>query len=840
MILGRSEPQKEEIKLRVAEALKRDVGRGIVRFDRRYQKMIGVEPGDIVEIEGERVTAAIVANSHPDDKGLDIIRMDGYIRKNAGVSIGDYVTIRRAQVKEAKKVVLAPAQKGVIVQIPGDIIKNNLLGRPVVKGDIVVASGRGDLYYSSGTPFDEIFRGFFEAMSVGFGELKFMVVNTIPKGIVQITYNTEVEVLPQAVEVREEKIPEVTYEDIGGLKEAIQKIREMVELPLKHPELFERLGIEPPKGVLLYGPPGTGKTLLAKAVANEANAYFIAINGPEIMSKYYGESEERLREIFKEAEENAPAIIFIDEIDAIAPKREEVVGEVEKRVVSQLLTLMDGLKGRGKVIVIGATNRPDALDPALRRPGRFDREIEVGVPDKQGRKEILQIHTRGMPIEPDFEKDAVIKVLKDLEKDERFEKEKIEKIIEKVSKANSEDEIKEILKEDGNVYVEVRNRLIDKLLEELAEVTHGFVGADLAALAREAAMVVLRRLINEGKINPEAESIPREVLEELKVTKRDFYEALKMVEPSALREVLIEVPNVHWDDIGGLEEVKQELREAVEWPLKYPKAFKKLGITPPKGVLLYGPPGTGKTLLAKAVATESEANFIAVRGPEVLSKWVGESEKRIREIFRKARQAAPAIIFIDEIDAIAPARGTSEGEKVTDRIINQLLTEMDGLVENSGVVVIAATNRPDILDPALLRPGRFDRLILVPAPDEEARFEIFKVHTRSMPLADDVDLRELARRTEGYTGADIAAVCREAALNALRRVVKSVPKEKLEEESEEFLNKLVVTRKDFEEALKKVKPSVSKYMMEYYRQFEEARKRVSGESVGREPDYFTG
>ncbi|AEH23728.1 CDC48 family AAA ATPase [Pyrococcus yayanosii] len=836
MILGRGEEVKDEIKLRVAEALKRDVGRGIVRFDRKYQRMLGVEPGDIVELEGERVTAAIVANAHPDDRGLDIIRMDGYIRRNAGVSIGDYVTVRKAEVKEAKKVVLAPAQKGVIIQIPGEIVKNNLLGRPVVKGDVVVASSRGEFY--TGSPFDELFRGFFESLPLAFSELKFVVVNTIPKGIVQITYNTEVEVLPQAVEVREEKVPEVTYEDIGGLKDAIEKIREMVELPLKHPELFERLGIEPPKGVLLYGPPGTGKTLLAKAVANEANAHFIAINGPEIMSKYYGESEERLRQVFKEAEENAPSIIFIDEIDAIAPKREEVIGEVEKRVVSQLLTLMDGLKSRGKVIVIAATNRPDAIDPALRRPGRFDREIEVGVPDKQGRKEILQIHTRGMPIEPDFDKDTVLRILRELKLEDRLDGKRIEVLERKIQGAKTEEEVKEILKEYGEIYSEVKARLIDRLLDELAERTHGFVGADLAALAREAAMVVLRRLIREGKINPEADSIPREVLEELKVTRKDFYEALKMVEPSALREVLIEVPNVRWDDIGGLEEVKQELREAVEWPFKYPKAFKRLGITPPKGILLYGPPGTGKTLLAKAVATESQANFIAIRGPEVLSKWVGESEKRIREIFRKARQAAPAIIFIDEIDAIAPARGAVEGERVTDRLINQLLTEMDGIEENSGVVVIAATNRPDILDPALLRPGRFDRLILVPAPDERARLEIFRVHTRNMPLAKDVNLEELAKKTEGYTGADIAALVREAALNAMRRVLLTLPKRLVEEENEEFLGKLVVTRKDFEEALKRVKPSVTKYMMEYYRQFEESRKRAAGET--RELDYFTG
>jgi len=835
MIFGKEE-KVDEVKLRVAEALKRDVGRGIVRFDRKYQKQLGVEPGDIVEIIGERSTAAIVANPHPDDRGLDIIRMDGYIRRNAGVSLGDYVTVKRAEVQEAKKVVLAPAQRGVFIQIPGELVKQNLLGRPVVKGDLVVASNRSETYYG-GSPFDELLRGLFEAMPLGFGELKFVVVNTVPKGIVQITYNTEVEVLPQAVEVREESIPEVTYEDIGGLSDAIQKIREMVELPLKHPELFERLGIEPPKGVLLYGPPGTGKTLLAKAVANEANAHFIAINGPEIMSKFYGESEERLRDIFKEAEENAPSIIFIDEIDAIAPKREEVVGEVEKRVVSQLLTLMDGLKSRGKVIVIAATNRPDAIDPALRRPGRFDREIEVGVPDKQGRKEILQIHTRGMPLEPDYDKAAVLRVLEEMKSKGAFDSKKLEAIIKKVEKAKEEKEVKEALKGEGEIYAEVRNRLIDKMLEEIAEKTHGFVGADLAALAREAAMVVLRRLIKEGKISPEQEKIPPEVLQELRVRKADFYEALKMVEPSALREVLIEVPNVRWEDIGGLEEVKQELREAVEWPLKYPKAFERLGITPPRGILLYGPPGTGKTLLAKAVANESEANFIGIRGPEVLSKWVGESEKRIREIFRKARQAAPTVIFIDEIDAIAPARG-AEGDRVTDRLINQLLTEMDGIERNSGVVVIGATNRPDILDPALLRPGRFDRLVLVPAPDEKARLEILKVHTRRVPLAKDVDLRELAKRTEGYSGADLEALVREAALMAMRRVMRELPAKLVEEESEEFLERLKVSRKDFEEALKKVKPSITKYMVEYYKNFEEVRKKKPERERGG-VDYYT-
>ncbi|WP_048053493.1 CDC48 family AAA ATPase [Pyrococcus horikoshii] len=793
--------EKKEIKLKVASAYQRDVGRGIVRIDRRSMRELGVSPGDVVEIIGTKNTAAIVWPAYPEDEGLGIIRMDGTIRKNAGVGLGDEVTIRKADVKEARKVVLAPTEP---IRFGRDFVEwlhERLVGRPVVRGDYIKIGVLGQ-------------------------ELTFVVTTTQPSGVVQITEYTDFDISEKPVkEVEKRMTTGVTYEDIGGLKDVIEKIREMIELPLKHPELFEKLGIEPPKGVLLYGPPGTGKTLLAKAVANEANAYFIAINGPEIMSKYYGESEERLREVFKEAEENAPSIIFIDEIDAIAPKRSEVTGEVEKRVVAQLLALMDGLKGRGKVIVIGATNRPDALDPALRRPGRFDREIEVGVPDKQGRKEILQIHTRGMPIEPDFRKEDVLKILEGLKKEGKF-RDVIDKAIDRVMKV-SEDDIPKVLKElNGELYEEVRTRLVDLLLEELAEVTHGFVGADLAALAREAAMAALRRLIKEGKIDFEAETIPREVLDELKVTRKDFYEALKMVEPSALREVLIEVPNVHWDDIGGLEEVKQELREAVEWPLKYPEAFRAYGITPPKGVLLYGPPGTGKTLLAKAVATESEANFIAVRGPEVLSKWVGESEKNIREIFRKARQAAPTVIFIDEIDAIAPRRGT-DVNRVTDRLINQLLTEMDGIQENTGVVVIAATNRPDILDPALLRPGRFDRLILVPAPDEEARFEIFKVHTRSMPLADDVDLRELARRTEGYTGADIAAVCREAAMIAMRKALeKGIIKPGMK--ADEIKQKAKVTMKDFEEALKKIGPSVSKETMEYYRKIQEQFKQARG------------
>ena len=795
---------KKEVKLKVASAYQRDVGRGIVRVDRITMRKLGIQSGDIIEIVGTKNTAAVAWPAYPEDEGVGIIRMDGTIRKNAGVGLGEEVTIKRADVKEARKVVVAPTEP---IMFGGDFVEwlhSRLIGRPVVKGDYIKVGVLGQ-------------------------ELTFVVTATQPSGIVQITNYTDFEISERPVkEVEKTTALGVTYEDIGGLKEEIQKIREMIELPLKHPELFEKLGIEPPKGVLLYGPPGTGKTLLAKAVANEANAHFIAINGPEIMSKFYGESEERLREIFKEAQENSPSIIFIDEIDAIAPKREEVTGEVEKRVVSQLLTLMDGLKSRGKVIVIAATNRPDALDPALRRPGRFDREIEVGVPDKQGRKEILQIHTRGMPLEPAYDKQDVLKILRTFIREERYKKEKLEALIEKIEGTKDELEIKEILKSENEIYGEVKAKLVDKMLEELANRTHGFVGADLAALAREAAMVVLRRLIKERKVNPEEEKIPPEVLQALKVTREDFYEALKMVEPSALREVMIEVPNVRWSDIGGLEDVKQTLKEAVEWPLKYPKAFQKLGVNPPKGILLYGPPGTGKTLLAKAVATESEANFIGIRGPEVLSKWVGESEKNIREIFRKARQAAPTVVFIDEIDAIAPVRG-SDVNRVTDRLINQLLTEMDGIEENSGVVVVAATNRPDILDPALLRPGRFDRLILVPAPDEKARLEILKVHTRRVPLAKNVSLEELAKKTKGYTGADIEALVREAAMTAMRRGIKG-GLIKAGMKIEELRDKIEVTKEDFEVALKKVGPSVDEDIIKYYEEIQEKFKKGRAKS----------
>ena len=720
----------EAITLRVAEARSHDVGRGIARIDPEVARKLGLTSGDVVEISGKRKTVALCWAGYSEDAGKGIIRIDGYTRKNAGVSIDEKVTVRKIEAKKASKLTLAPTEP---LRIEGAeyYLAQLLEGRVVTIGDYIpigIMGRKMDLVVTSVQP---------------------------PAPAVIITADTQIVIgeKPTAV-VRE--VPRVTYEDIGGLQEEIKKIREMVELPLKYPELFERLGVEAPKGVLLYGPPGTGKTLLAKAVANETNAAFFSISGPEIMSKFYGESEERLREIFRQAEENAPSIIFIDEIDAIAPKREEVTGEVEKRVVSQLLALMDGLKPRGRVVVIGATNRPNAIDPALRRPGRFDREIEIGVPNKQGRLEILQIHTRGMPLAEDVD------------------------------------------------------------LEKIANVTYGFVGADLEALCKEAAMRALRRILPQ--IDFEKESIPAEILNKITVTMSDFMEALKDVEPSAMREVLVEVPTIKWEDIGGLADVKLELQEAVEWPLKYPEVFEQVDAKPPKGILLYGPPGTGKTLLAKAVATESEANFISVKGPELLSKWVGESERAVREIFRKAKQAAPSIIFFDEIDSIAPVRGGGYGDShVTERVISQLLTEMDGLEELRGVVVIAATNRPDIIDPALLRPGRFDKLLYVPPPDIETRKEILKIHLRKKPLAEDVDIDELARRTEGYTGADLAAVCNTAVLLAIREHIVG---NKDPEEVKKNVKSIKVCRRHFEEALRKVKP-ISQRELEMYKKIAE-------------------
>lgn len=749
---------KEELKLTVAEARRQaDVGRGLVRLDEGVMKKLNVKQGDVVEVVGSKPTGAIALRGYPEDRGLNVVRIDGLIRRNAGTSIGEKVTVRKAEIKEAKSVTVAPTDPRVRFMAPGEVIKRNLLGRPVTKGDLITPTAPEEpVHLGSDSIIAQFFGDVFGQMATpfGLGEIRFMVTNTSPPGIVLVTELTDVKILPQAVEVKEIKVPTVTYEDIGGLKEELQRVREMIELPLRHPELFDRLGIEPPKGILLHGPPGTGKTLIAKAVANESDAYFTPIAGPEIMSKFYGESEARLREVFQNAEKNAPAIVFIDELDAIAPKREEVTGEVERRVVAQLLSLMDGLKARGKVVVIGATNRPQALDPALRRPGRFDREIVIGVPDRDGRKEVLQIHTRGMPLAKDVD------------------------------------------------------------LDVLANVTHGFVGADLEAICKEAAMSALRRILPEIKL--EEEAIPPEVLEKLQVTKEDFDNARRMVEPSAMREVLVEVPDVHWGDIGGLEGAKQELREAVEWPLKHPESFKRMGIEPPRGILLYGPPGTGKTLLARAVATESEANFIAIKGPELLSKWVGESEKGVRETFRKAKMASPAIIFFDEIDALVPRRGSGFGDAhVTERVISQLLTELDGLEKLENVVVVAATNRPDLVDSALLRPGRFDRLVLVPVPDKKARLEIFKIHTKGIPLAKGVDLDALAAETEGYAGSDIAALCREAAMLVLRKDMKG--KE--------------VQMEHFRKAMKKVKPSVNDDIEKSYEAFGERHGKRLAEEV---------
>ena len=753
------------IELKVAEAQQDDVYKGIVRVDSSIMQNIDVRPGDIIEVEGERATVAIIDRALPADIGLTIIRMDPITRKNARTSIGEIVKIKKAVVKEANSVIIAPATKGVYVKGAPNTFKMGLLGRTAVKGDIVSLGGmrrRKNTLVDS--PFSDLFPGLGESfVGFGFGDLRFMIVETNPKQAVIVSDNTQIILNPQAVELKEDLISEIAYEDIGGLEDELGKIREMVELPLKHPELFQRLGIEPPKGVLLHGPPGTGKTLLAKAVANETNAHFISINGPEIMSKFYGQSEENLRNKFEDAEKNSPSIIFIDEIDAIATKREETQGDVEKRVVAQLLALMDGLKSRGKVIVIAASNIPNTLDPALRRPGRFDREIEIGIPTKAAREEILKIHIRNMPLDEGFE------------------------------------------------------------ISHLANVTHGFVGADLESLAKEAAMVVLRRVLPELELDKE-EPVPVDVLEKLKVTMDDFKQALKYVRPSALREVLVDIPNINWEEIGGLDEVKQELKEAVEWPIKFPEAFVKLGITPPKGILLYGPPGTGKTLLAKAVASESEFNFILVKGSELLSKWVGESEKGVKKIFAKARQASPSIIFFDEIDALAPSRNVSSNNDVSEKVVNQLLTEIDGLEEMHDVVIIGATNRPDILDPALLRPGRFDRIVLVGAPDEKNREIIFKVHTKKMPLAKDIDISKLAKKTDSYVGADIAGICKEAAIFALR----------------ENMDAKEVQMKHFEEAIKKVRPSATKEIIRDYMVLQEKFRTAKANEMKEEKPRYMG
>lgn len=704
------------LSLKVLEAYTRDVGRGVARIDYDSMDNLGASTGDVVEIKGKRRTVAKCLPLYPSDEGKGIIRIDGLVRNNSGVAIGDTVIVKKIKAVPAEKIIVAPLE--AIPPIDERYLADALESVPLIKGDNVMVPYFG-------------------------GRLTFQVIGVNPAAdAVLVNQKTIFHIAEKGETLR--GVPQVTYEDIGGIKDEIQKVREMIELPLRHPEIFEKLGIEAPKGVLLYGPPGTGKTLLAKAVANESNSHFISISGPEIMSKFYGESEARLREIFKEAREKAPSIIFIDEIDSIAPKREEVTGEVERRVVSQLLSLMDGLEARGKVIVIAATNRPNAIDPALRRPGRFDREIEIKVPNKHGRLEILQIHTRNMPLA-----------------------------------------------------TEVQDQ-VD--LDKLASVTHGFVGADLEGLCKEAAMKCLRRLLPE--LNMEDEKLHPDVLNKLIVTMDDFQNALKEVMPSAMREVYLETPDVKWTDVGGLENVKRELQEAVEWPMRYPELYKKLGHVMPKGILLHGPSGTGKTLLAKAVATESEANFISVRGPELLSKWVGESERGIREVFRRARQSAPCVIFFDEIDSVAPVRGIGGESMVTERVVSQLLTELDGIQSLEGVVVLAATNRADMLDTALLRPGRFDKLVFVPMPDKDARQKILEISAKDKPLARDVDLAKLAEMTEGFSGADVASVANTAVSLVLHEYLAKYP---TPEEAAKHAEEASVLLRHFEEAIRKIR-----------------------------------
>lgn len=715
--------------IKVAELKSGEAGRGIVRLDPELMDIMDIKVGDIVKITGEKSTVAKVLRGGPEDANRGVIRVDGGTRWNAGTSIDERVSVQKITAKAATKIIFSPTDQ-LRLQGGDEYFKQVFEGRAFSKGDAV-------------------------ALNVMGNKMEFVVTSYSPSSdAVIMSSTTEVKISDKPADVAAGEIPLVSYDDIGGLGDAVNKIREMVELPLKHPELFKRLGIEAPKGVLLHGPPGTGKTMLAKAVAGETSSNFVYVGGPEIMSKFYGESEEKLREIFNDAEENAPSIIFIDEIDSIAPKRDDVSGEMERRIVAQLLALMDGLKARGKVVVIGATNRPNSIDEALRRPGRFDREIEIGIPDRDGRLDILEIHVRGMPIDDSVE------------------------------------------------------------LERIADRTHGYTGADLSALTKEAAMASLRRVLPD--IDTEHDEVPVSVLNSINITADDFREGFKDMQPSTMREVLIERPNVKWDDIGALRSVKEELKEAVEWPLKYSKVFEHMGAKPPKGILLYGPPGTGKTMLAKAVATESEANFISVKGPEFLNKWVGESEKAVRETFRKARQASPCVIFLDEIDSIAPNRGSGSCDSnVTERVVSQLLTEMDGLESLNDVVIIAATNRPDMIDPALLRPGRFDKSMFVGPPDEESREAIFNIHTRGKPLDNDVDMKKLANMTEGCTGADIAAIANEAVMTSVRRLVA------LGNPTQDDLDACKVSMKDLEAAVDKFGPAVSEKLKEYGRENKE-------------------
>ena len=724
--------------LKVLEAYTRDVGRGVARIDYDSMDNLNASTGDVIELKGKRRTVAKCLPLYPSDEGKGIIRIDGLGRNNSGIAIGDAITVKKIKAVQAEKVVVAPLE--AIPPIDERYLADALESVPLIKGDNVMVPYFG-------------------------GRLTFQVIGVTPAAdAVLVTQKTSFHIAEKGETLR--GVPQVTYEDIGGIRDEIKKVREMIELPLRHPEIFEKLGIEAPKGVMLYGPPGTGKTLLAKAVANESNAHFISISGPEIMSKFYGESEARLREIFKEAREKAPSIIFVDEIDSIAPKREEVTGEVERRVVSQMLSLMDGLEARGKVIVISATNRPNAIDPALRRPGRFDREIEIKVPDKKGRQEILQIHTRNMPLMSEGD-DAVV-------------------------------------------------------IDKISSVSHGYVGADLEYLCKEAAMKCLRRLLPE--LNLEEEKIPPETLDKLVVNSEDFTKALREVTPSGMREVFIENPDVKWEQVGGLAEVKRELMEAVEWPMKYPALYDKLGHKMPRGILLHGPSGTGKTLMAKAVATQSEANFVSVRGPELLSKWVGESERGIREIFKRARQSAPCVIFFDEIDSIAPIRGAGGETVVTERVVSQLLTELDGMENMHGVVVLAATNRADMIDPALLRPGRFDKIIQIPLPDKESRKSILAINCEDIPVADPkgpdkIDYEKLAEMTDGLSGADVASIANTAVSLVVHEHLDSAPHAK---EVTEKASNAKVTMKHFEEAVKKVREQKDlkigeKLVASYYR-----------------------
>src|SRR4051812_14360755 len=734
-------------KVQVASLPPADSGRGFARLPDSLMEALGLSEGDVIEIVGKRTTAARAIRPYGEDAGIDIIRLDGLQRANAGVGSADYVEVRKATSKAATRVVFAPAQPNIRLQGSSDALKRTFAGRPLVEGDVVATSGHQRI----NADMPDHIRQMLNAPAFALQELKLIVVSTAPKGIVHIDAKTAVELLPEYTAKDGERRADVTYDDLGGMRDTIDALREMVELPLRHPELIQRLGVDPPKGVLLHGPPGTGKTLLARAVANESSANFFHIAGPEIMGSAYGESERRLREIFDQAAQAAPSIIFIDEIDSIAPKRGQVTGEAEKRLVAQLLTLLDGMEPRQNTVVIAATNRPEALDEALRRPGRLDREIVVGVPDEPGRREILGIHTRGMPLGPDVD------------------------------------------------------------LNELSRRTYGFVGADLAALCREAALEAVRRIM--PRLNLAEEMIPTEILDQLSVTLNDFDNALKRVQPSAMREVMVEAPQIRWEDIGGLEEAAGRLREGVELPLKHPDAFRRLGIRPAKGFLLYGPPGTGKTLLAKAAARESEANFIATKSSDLLSKWYGESEQQIARLFNRARQVAPTIIFIDELDSLVPARGGGLGEpQVTERVVNTILSELDGREELGSVVVIGATNRPNLVDPALLRPGRFDELIYVAVPDEEGRRHILGIHTAKMPLAGDIDLDAMARRTERFTGADLEDLVRRAGLFALRGAMDATE----------------VTQADFEKALGETRASVTE---ESEREYEQMQSRLKQDAM---------